>query len=76
MENKFYDTLNRYFKRLSQVGYIPDNDVYSILIYTYISDIKKNTELTKGEENIINNAINCLQGTCLFPYGSCNKICI
>lgn len=60
MENKFYDTLNRYFKRLSQVGYIPDNDVYSILIYTYISNIKKNTELTKEEENIINNAINCL----------------
>lgn len=76
MENELYDTLNRYFKRLSQVGYVPDDDVYSILIYVYISDIKKNIKLTLDEENIINKAIACLQGTCLIPYRTCNKFCI
>lgn len=78
MENnyEFYNTLNRYFKRLSQVGYIPDNDMYSVLILYYINNIKDDKNITDKDKYIIDRAISCLQGTCLIPYNTCNKSCI
>ena len=50
--NRLYDTLNRYFKRLSQVGYIPDNDTFSVLVLTYITKLKEENSLT-SEQNFI-----------------------
>lgn len=75
MENKLADTLNRYFNRLSQVGYIPDVDVFSVLILDYITGIKESYTLTSEEESVINKALNCLQGTCLIPYRVCKGTC-
>lgn len=74
--NKLYDTLNRYFKRLSQVGYIPDNDTFSILVLTYIKELREENFLTQEQNFIIEKALSCLQGTCLIPYGSCKGTCI
>ena len=39
--NKLYGVLDRYFKRLSQVGYIPDNSTFSVLILVYIAKLEK-----------------------------------
>ena len=74
--NRLYDTLNRYFKRLSQVGYIPDNDTFSVLVLTYITELKKENSLTSEQSLIIEKALSCLQGSCLIPYGSCKGTCI
>lgn len=74
--NRLYDTLNRYFKRLSQVGYIPDNDTFSVLVLTYITELKKDNSLTSEQSLIIEKALSCLQGSCLIPYGSCKGTCI
>ena len=77
MENdRLYDTLNRYFKRLSQVGYIPDNDTFSVLVLTYITKLKEENSLTFEQNFIIEKALSCLQGSCLIPYSSCKGTCL
>lgn len=74
--NRLYDTLNRYFKRLSQVGYIPDNDTFSVLVLAYITELKEKTSLTSEQNFIIKKALSCLQGSCLIPYNSCKGTCL
>lgn len=74
--NRLYDTLNRYFKRLSQVGYIPDNDTFSVLVLTYITKLKEENSLTSEQNFIIEKALSCLQGSCLIPYSSCKRTCL
>lgn len=74
--NKFYDILSRYFNRLSQVGYVPDNSTFSILITAYIYKLEKENKLTKDQNNIIKKALSCLQGNCFIPYNSCKGTCI
>ena len=74
--NRLYDTLNRYFKRLSQVGYIPDNDTFSVLVLTYITKLKEENSLTPEQNFIIEKALSCLQGSCLIPYSSCKGTCL
>lgn len=74
--NGFYDVLNRYFRRLSQVGYIPDNDTFSVLVLTYITELNNTHTLTIEQKYIIEKALSCLQGSCLIPYNSCKGTCI
>lgn len=74
--NRLYDTLNRYFKRLSQVGYIPDNDTFSVLVLAYITKLKGENSLTSEQNFIIEKALSCLQGSCLIPYSSCKGTCL
>lgn len=74
--NELYNTLNRYFKRLSQVGYVPDSETFSVLVLSYIVEVKSLFTLTQEEEYIIEKAMACLQGSCLIPYGSCKGTCI
>lgn len=77
MEDKvIHVALDRYFKRLSQVGYVPDNSVFSILVLMYISDILKNYTLGTEQLGIIDKAISCLQGDCFIPYWFCKETCI
>lgn len=74
--NELYNTLNRYFKRLSQVGYISDNETFSVLVLYYITKVMDSSILTQEEKYIIDKAISCLQGSCLIPYSSCKGSCI
>ena len=77
MENKvLYVALDRYFKRLSQVGYIPDNSTFSILVLVYIFDMLKTYNLDTDQLGIIDRAISCLQRDCFIPYKSCKETCI
>lgn len=72
MDNKrLYESLTRYFKRLSQVGYVPDNDMLSVLVLTYITDMRNSISLTSEQNDIIESALSCLQGNCFIPYRSC-----
>lgn len=73
--NDLYNVLTKYFKRLSQFGYMNDNDVYNIIVLTYIYELNK-TELSIDQQGIINKALSCLRGTCYFPYSSCKGTCV
>lgn len=76
MEAKLYETLNRYFNRLSQVGYIPEKEMLSVLVLSYITELWNTNTLSKEEQYIVDKAYSCLQGTCLIPYSSCKGTCI
>jgi hypothetical protein len=69
------NALTRYFKRLSQVGFIPDETVYSILVLYYITHLKESLLLTIEDNLIIKQALLSLQGSCLMPYKSCKESC-
>lgn len=75
MEHKLDTALTRYFSRLSKVGYIPYDEVSSILMLEYIIELKK-FPLTQAEEITVDKAMSCLQGSCLIPYESCKGYCI
>lgn len=75
MEDKLYNTLNRYFKRLSQVGYVCDKDMLSVLVLAYITELYSEESLTTEQISIIERALLCLQGSCLIPYSSCKESC-
>ena len=42
MEEVLYNSLSRYFERLGQVGYVPYNNVYKLLILSFIREIVDN----------------------------------
>lgn len=71
-----YNILDRYFRRLAQVGYIPDNSMLSVLVLVYMFDIAKTNKLTDDQMEIIDKAISCLQGDCFIPYWLCKETCI
>lgn len=74
MDKIVENALNTYFTRLTKVGYANDDMVNSILILLYIENLKEGAR-TIEEEEIITNALECLQGSCIFPYSTCNMNC-
>lgn len=42
MEEVLYNSLSRYFERLRQAGYVPYNNVYKLLILSFIREIVDN----------------------------------
>lgn len=42
MEEVLYNALSRYFERLEQAGYVPYNNVYKLLILSFIREIVDN----------------------------------
>lgn len=71
MENNLYTALSRYFKRLSQVGYVKTEDLNILLIYIYIYDLLKKVPINR----VIENALSCLQQSCFVPRISCKETC-
>lgn len=71
MENNLYIALSRYFKKLSQVGYVKTGDLHILLIYTYIYELLKRVPMNRTVEN----ALYCLQQSCLVPRVSCKETC-
>lgn len=67
------EAIEKYFNKVSKSGYIADKNVFSILVLDYISDIYS-IDLSKEQLDIINNTIECLQGSCLISTLSCNRI--
>ena len=42
MEEVLYNSLSRYFERLGRAGYVPYNNVYKLLILSFIREIVDN----------------------------------
>lgn len=70
------EVLTRYFKRLSQVGYVPDNEVCLVIILDYITDIRNNNLLSEEDNTIIDSALSCMYGNCLIPFTLCKGNCV
>lgn len=70
--NDVFNSINRYFHSLSNLGYKKDKDVYNLLIYIFIEEIlcgPSSQFITEEDYNNIDKALYCLYGTsCTIPY--------
>lgn len=69
--------LDRYFTRLSQVGYMDYPRVFSLLVGLYLNNMFK--VLSEDDKNfnenynLLSTAVTCLSGsTCMFSFSDCN----
>jgi len=69
--------LDRYFTRLSQVGYMDYPRVFSLLVGLYLNNMFK--VLSEDDKNfnenynLLNTAVTCLSGSnCMFSFSDCN----
>jgi hypothetical protein len=67
-----FNSLGNYFTTLSQFGYVNQNEVNKLLIYTFIDEMLDGDlsyYITDDDYRNIEQALNCLYGSgCLFPY--------
>ena len=72
MDKVLNESLTRYFKVLSKLGYMSYSEVDKLLVLIFIYDLLESdckSFITEGEYRIIDNALYCLYGsTCLIPY--------
>lgn len=74
--NNTYEALNRYFTTLSHTGYKSYNEVYKLIVLSFIEELLCDTMLeflTEDDYKLIINSIDCLYGNCTIPYPSNKK---
>lgn len=64
--------LNKYFTRLSQIGYVPYDSVYNILILLFVDEY---IIPYSDDRETVDRALSCITGSCFIPYTSCNESC-
>ena len=75
--NNTYEALNRYFTTLSHTGYKSYNEVYKLIVLSFIEELLCDTMsefLTEGDYKLIINSIDFLYGNCTIPYPSNKKV--
>lgn len=84
MDNQLYNSLTRYYKVLSELGYLNYGISESLLVLSFLSDILNATcntysienedtiyssKLSDNEKGYIVKALDCLYGSnCIIPY--------
>ena len=72
MDEMVYNALDRYFHALELKGYMPNSDVYKVLLLSFYNDFISNDfrgYITEEDYSLIGKALDCLYGsTCLIPY--------
>lgn len=75
VQDKLDKAVSRYFNRLFKVGYVSYQEVESILILDYINDIIRECDVNAETKSLLSDVLSCINGTCLIPYNTCNKLC-
>lgn len=76
-DNVMLNALDRYYTRLSQVGYMDYHKVYSLLVGLYLNNMFKvldndDKNFTRDNE-LLNRALDCLESSnCMFSFLDCN----
>lgn len=76
-DNIMLNALDRYYTRLSQVGYMDYPKVYSLLVGLYLNNMfkvldKDDKNFTRDNE-LLNKALDCLESSnCMFSFSDCN----
>lgn len=71
LDNITMTAVNRYFKHLSQLGYMNDGNVNKLLLLVYLKNFLHRFTPTEEDFRIILSKIKCLEQTsCLIPYES------
>lgn len=76
LHNKTYDALNNYFSLLSHTGYKSYNEVYKLLVLSFIEEMisgDMKEYITEEDYKYISSMMECLYGSCMIPYPNNNK---
>lgn len=77
VEEKVFNSLDRYYSTLSITGYAKQKDINKLLVFNFIRNfLQEDTGyyITEDDYKSINNALNCIYGsTCLIPYPEYKK---
>ena len=76
LHDKIYNSLNNYFSLLSRTGYKSYNEVYKLIVLSFIEDIISSDikeYLTEEDYKYISSAMECLCGSCISPQPDNNK---
>jgi hypothetical protein len=72
MVNHLYDSINKYFNRVTNVGYVSQPNVEKMLLFVAIQELLENdfrAYVSEKDYGEIENALYCLYGTtCLIPF--------
>lgn len=75
LTNDVYNSINRYFKSLTHMGYKPDSEVNKLLVFIFIEEmLDEGYEfITEEDYKIISSVLECMYGSCLTPYPNYKK---
>ena len=72
MDNIVYNSITQYYTALEKTGYMPYNNVLSLLLLCFFRDFVYQdfrANISRGDYHTIEKALNCLFGSnCLIPY--------
>lgn len=79
MDNQIFNSLDQYFKTLSNYGYMSYDHTYDMMLMIIVQDIITNFAciITQEDYQMMSSLLECKYGTsCLMPYPEfrkCNK---
>lgn len=70
--NDALNTINKYFRALSNLGYKKDKEVNNLIVFLFLEELLCGSMaqfITEKDYNTIDKALYCLYGTsCILPY--------
>lgn len=70
----------KYYNTLSKLGYVSIDNVYKLVIVTWINDVlagRYDMMVSEEQYRILENIYSCFEGSCLIPYGSyCDTVTV
>lgn len=71
LTNEVYNSVNKYFSVLKNLGYKSYNSVEQLLIFTFIEELlysPLSQFITEKDYNDISNSLYCLYGSCMISF--------
>lgn len=71
LTDEVYNAINRYFSVLSHTGYKSYDEVYKLLVFSFIEELLYGPFaefITEKDYNLIMKSVDCLYGSCMIPY--------
>lgn len=74
--NEVYNSVNKYFSVLQNMGYKSYNEVGQLIVFTFIEEMLSgplSQYITERDYTYIANSLDCLYGTCMIPFPDYKK---
>lgn len=71
LSDEVYNAITRYFSVLSHTGYKSYNEVYKLIVFSFIEELlygPLSEFITEKDYNTIMRSLDCIYGSCMIPY--------
>lgn len=76
LRDEVFSSIDKYFSALSHLGYKPYDEVYKLLVFSFIEEIlygPLSIFITEEDYKHISKALECMYGSCMIPFPSYKK---